>query len=86
MTSIQRDILTIHASFLRRIDEYVSFDSTEIERDVNESVNVSCRYERKRHDDKFDGRKVYHYPEAGVGLSNRRRVYSVIIASDSRQF
>lgn len=48
-----------------------------IARDVSGSVNVVKDTERKRHNDKSDRRKVYHYPEAGVGLSNHRTVYTV---------
>jgi hypothetical protein len=51
-------------------------------RDVSGSVCVVKDSERKRH--KSDRRKVHHYPEAGVGLSNHRTVYSVIIVSYSR--
>lgn len=50
---------------------------------------ISLRAERAdiRHGNKSAvKRKVYHYPEAGFGLSNRhRRVHSIITVSDSRR-
>lgn len=42
------------------LDEHVSFYAR-----WNENESIKVVKDTTRNDDKYDGRKVYHYPEAG---------------------
>lgn len=85
MTSIQRDVLTIQFRF-SGFDEYVSFGSAGIERDVSESVNVV--------EDTSENVTAINSMDVKCIIIRKRaldyrivgRVYTIIIASDSRQF